>query len=185
MSPEERELEELREFKRQQTERQTKAEEQAKTTAQQRQIQEFQQRAMEHYDNQISEVLQKSDLPKTPYTVKRVAELLYNAIDKGYELDVNTAVDMVRDGYMTDIQSIFGDLPPEKMLKILGDDLAKKIRKYDIEQLKARRQPVIAPEQPSQILEQQIKAQSSGRNEKKKVGMHEWLEIARKKAGVE
>jgi hypothetical protein len=188
MSPEERELAELREFRRQSEERQKAQEEEGRTKAEQAQFEEHRSRATKYYDEKITEVLNQSDLPRTPFTIKRIAEVLYSALSKGYELDINTAVDMVRDGYMSDIQSMFGDVPPEKMLKILGPELAKKIRQHDIAQLKARKSAIVPStpaEQVSQIMEQNSTPRQSNRGEKKKLNHHEWIESIRRKGGVD
>ena len=182
MSPEERELEELRTFKQQYEEQRQNEEKKRLTEQQQQELQALQQRQREHFDKQISEVLSKSNLPKNAYTVKKVAELLHSAVSKGYELDVQLAVDMVKESYLTDIQSLVGSLDGEHLLSMLGGDIAKKIRQYDLNRLKAKMQP----QQPAEILEQQQKTSQprQNRGENKFMSQSEWAEMIRKKAGI-
>ena len=182
MSPEQRELEQLRSFKREQEEAVRRAQEQEMTVAQQRTFQEQMQRTAKEYDTKITEVLKATDLPKTAYTVKRVAELMKGALQKGYDLDVETAVDMVREGYNTDFKSLFGNLKGESLVKFMGEDVIKELRQYDLARLRAKLDGAAAP-QPT---EQQVVPPTPRRTaeEAPKMRMDQWLEEARKKAGV-
>jgi hypothetical protein len=181
LSPEQRELEDLREWRREQ---ETQAEQQRQeqmTRAQRQEMQRLEQQAAENYDRQITEVLNHSGLPKTAHTVKRVAELLYGALEKGYDLDVATAVDMVRQGYMTDISALVGGLDGDHLVKTLGDDVVKKLRKHDLAQLRKQREAAGAP-QPQPVV-----TDGAGRQREeqpRKLNTHQWIEEARKKAGV-
>jgi hypothetical protein len=182
MDPVERELEELREFKRKQEEELTNKQKQEQETVKQRQIREMQQRAAKEYDTKITEALSQSNLPKTAYTVKRVAEILLNAQKSGFDMDIPTAVDMVREGYNTDLQAMIGNLPPDMIIKMFGDDLIKKLRKHDLAQLKARAKP---QEQPVEGVPQHTPSPRSKPDaEPKYMKPDEWKEMLRKKAGL-
>lgn len=141
MSPEEIELQELREFKKSQTEQRERSEKETLTRTQREEMTKLQQRAASEYDRKITDVLQQSNLPKNASTVKRVAELLHGALSKGYELDIQTAVDIVRDGYTADVQSLVGDMDGDALVRLLGDGITKKLRKYDLARIKAQLEP--------------------------------------------
>lgn len=180
MSPEQRELAELREYRKSQEEARQAAEQQQLTQAQQAERAKLQQRAAQEYDVKMTEILQKSDLPKTPYTVKRVAELLFNAVQKGYDLDVQTAVDMVREGYMSDLGALVGGLDGESLIKTFGPDLLKKIRKYDLAQLKSRVNPT-----NMQASATPAAATAPQRDDAQRaLTPDEWREMIRKRAGI-
>lgn len=181
LSPEQRELQELREWRQQQQAQHEASQKEQMTRAQQQEMAKLQQRAAQEYDTKITEVLSQSNVPKTAYTVKRVAELLMGALQKGYDLDVNTAVDMVREGYTTDLQSMVGGLDGEPLVKFLGPELLKKLRKHDLAQLKAKMQPAQAavPQENSPI-----GGQSRGEPQQKMLRQEEWKEMIRKKAGL-
>ena len=181
LSPEQRELQELREWRQQQQAAQESAQKEQMTRAQQQEMAKLQQRAAQEYDTKITEVLSQSNVPKTAYTVKRVAELLMGALQKGYDLDVNTAVDMVREGYTTDLQSMVGGLDGEPLVKFLGPELLKKLRKYDLGQLKAKMQPA-QPTVPQESAP--IGGHSRGEPQQKMLRQEEWKEMIRKKAGL-
>lgn len=185
LSPEERELTELRKFKQEYEENNKKLQEETKTKQQQAQMEEMQNRQREHFDKQISDILNKSNLPKTPQTVKRVAELLHGALSKGYELDVQMAVDMVRDDYINGIQSLFGQLDGDNLINMLGGDLAKKIRQHDLAKIKAKLNS--QSQQPAEMVEvtkQQERTPRQNRNDNKFLTQAEWTALMRKKAGI-
>lgn len=185
LSPEERELNELRKFKQEAEENNKKIQEETKTKQQQAQMEEMQNRQREHFDKQISDILNKSNLPKTPQTVKRVAEILHGALSKGYELDVQMAVDMVRDEYTNGLQSLFGQLDGDNLINMLGGDLAKKIRQHDLAKIKAKLNS--QTQQPAEMVEatkQQEQTPRQNRNDNKFLTQAEWTALMRKKAGI-
>ncbi len=181
MTPEQRELEELRQYKKQQDDARQRSEQEQLTRTQQEEMTRLQQRAAQEYDKKITEVLAQSDLPKTAYTVKRVAELLHGALQKGYDLDIQTAVDMVREGYMTDVQALVGGLEGESLVKLLGGDIVKRLRKFDLERIKAQLDQSAAP--APQPVPAPVATQS--RSEPSQfMRPDEWKEAIRKKAGL-
>jgi hypothetical protein len=184
MSPEQRELEELREF-RKAAEARTQAEQQEQMTQRQQQEHaQLTQRAAVEYDRQITEALSKSDLPKTPYTIKRVVEVMQNALANGYDLDVPTAVDMVREGYHGDVQALVGNLDGEALIKVLGDAIVGKLRKHDLANLRRK----LEGQQPAAPAAGATPTPRSPREprstEPKKLNTHDWLAQVRAKAGV-
>lgn len=182
ISPEQRELEELREFKAQRERELQEQQEREQMTAKEREFSVQQQKYAQEYDRQISEGLANSGLPKTPQTLKRVAELMHSALRKGYELDVATAVDMVRESYQNDMMQLYGQLDGDKLVGLLGEDLAKKIRMYDLQRLKAKHNPP-----PSQEPQQAAPPQNRRQEQKAPTTMRtsDWLDQIRKKAGVD
>lgn len=183
MDPVERELEELREFKRKQEEEVQNRQKQEQETVKQRQMREMQQRAAQELDVKITETLKQSNLPKTAYTVKRVAEVLLNAQKNGFDLDIPTAVDMVRDGYNTDLREMIGNLQPDMIVKMFGDDLVKKLRKHDLAQLKAKLKPQEAA--PAEGVAQPTPTPRQKQDaEPKYMKQDEWKEAMRKKLGL-
>jgi hypothetical protein len=179
--PQVRELEDLRAFKKAQEDAKANADKENMTKSQQAEFQQHMQRTAKEYDTKISQVLADSNLPKTPYTVKRVAELLKNALTKGYDLDVNTAVDMVREGYMGDFKALFGGLKGEQLVKFLGDDVLKEMRQHDLARIKAKLEGQHSAAQPA-IAAPSTPRQSS--SESKQMSTDEWKDFIRKKAGV-
>lgn len=181
MPPEQRELEELRAYRAEQQQAAEEAQKQQMTQAQQAEFSRAQKRAATEYDTKITEVLQAADLPKQPRTVKRVAETLKAALEKGYDLDIESAVDMVREEYLADFKQMFGGLKGESLTKFLGDDALREVRQFDLARLKAR----LEGEQLPPV--QQNTAPSAPRqnnSEPKQMRQAEWIDSLRKKAGL-
>lgn len=182
MDPKDLELQDLREFKRKQDEDRTNAETATKSKAQQEEMFQHQQRAAKQIDQQLTEVLAKADLPKDPEVVKRVAELMYQAGQKGYELDAQTAVDIVRERSQNYLQTLTSKLEGESLVKFLGSDLVKKIRKHDLAQLKAQ----VSATQPAALADQSSGADRTPRQapQEKNFRPDEWRERLFAKAGL-
>jgi hypothetical protein len=102
-----------------------------------------QQRMAEHqhyiqeFDQKISKALATSGLPKTSGTVRRVAEYMKLDIDAGIDRDPIEYIDAVRADYMADIQELLSSMEGDALLKMLGDESAKKMRTADLKRLKS------------------------------------------------
>lgn len=162
-SPEEREFEmtkaELAKYKEQ--EKQAKeAEEKQKISAQEaKYAQEFQ--------ATIIAALDKSQLPKTPYLVKRMAYIMSKNLELGLDLSPDELAAEVRAEQQGILQSISKDASAEQILAMLGPDVANKIRKYDLEKLKAKRTQVQSPAK-AEVFE------NSEKKEKNWTSLDEW-----------
>jgi hypothetical protein len=132
MTPEQRQLKEYQQ-KLQQYEEMEKRQ---KEEYQNRQKEAVKQRYQQEYNQQIVGALENSGLPKTEHTVKRMIHYMYNALEKGYELNANDVVDLVKKDYIEDTKSLYSGLDSEALIKILGDDVAKKLRKHELNQIK-------------------------------------------------
>lgn len=93
---------------------------------------------IEKFEKTIIDALQSSGLPKNPKTVASMARLLQLSIKNGIEADSKTLAKMVRDEYQSDLKSIVSGLEPEQLLAMFGDDVANKIRKYDLSKLQLK-----------------------------------------------
>jgi hypothetical protein len=96
------------------------------------------------FEQQIIGALDKGGLPKTPQTAARMAFYMSEAIKAGYEAPIETIVNQVRQDYMDAIRDLTSQSTPESLLKVLGPDIVKRIRQYDVDQWKARRAAKLA-----------------------------------------
>lgn len=129
LSPEQRRVNELN-AKLEKMEAEKKALEEEK-------LQEQQSRAQQEYERQLdkemTEALESSTLPKSPYVVKRIAETMMAALDsaeEGQEIRVADVLPHVEKSIKSEIQQMFGALPGDVIEKILGDNVTSKMRKY-------------------------------------------------------
>ena len=183
MDPMQLELEELRNFKANQEKSRKDYEENEVKTRKEREFDAMKNKAAVEYDRKISEVMNKSGLPKTTQAVKRIAEVLYNAHQKGYEIDVESAVDMVRETYLTDIQALMQGLDGDSLLAMLGGDVSKKIQKHNLSKLQAKLNPSGNAPQAEQA-NQQPTARQAPKPSTDKLSPDEWKEMIRRKAGL-
>jgi hypothetical protein len=131
--PKELEMEKLQKQLQERDEMLKKIEEE-KIAAEQARIQEEYQRQL---DQEITEGLESSNLPKSPYVVKRIAENLMLAIDNGYEdVSVSDVLPIVEEQIQGEIRQMFEALPEDVIEQILGDDVSTKLRKRRLKKMK-------------------------------------------------
>lgn len=87
------------------------------------------------FQNTIIEALNKSGLPKTPKLVQRAADLMSKNLDLGLTLTIDDLVTELKGETTNSLKSIIKDADGEQLIAMFGEDLAKKIRKYDLKKL--------------------------------------------------
>ena len=134
MSPEQRKAreneEKLRKFESE--------EKQRAENAQKEQLRRMEEQHRQNYDQMFTQALHESGLPKTAYTVKRMAELQLINVKNKYELSSAQLAKLVREDYANEQKSLLGALEGDQLLDFLGADTVKKLSKAQIAKLKAR-----------------------------------------------
>lgn len=92
----------------------------------------------DRYDGLFQEALAKAGLPKTAFTVKRMAELQLVNLKKKLDLTADQLVKVVREDYIAEQKSLFGAMEGDQMLELLGPDIIKKLSKAQISKLKSK-----------------------------------------------
>ena len=103
-----------------------------------RQAMTLQERYSKEYDIKFTEALKGMNIPKTPFTVSRMATYMTQAIENGYDLDPLDAAKLVHEDYKNDIKSTFEGMSGEQILALIGDQSAQKIRQYDVSKIQNR-----------------------------------------------
>jgi hypothetical protein len=132
MSPEEK-------HRRTQEERLKKYEEQekeVKTKAEAEQMQKLEAHYANEFQAKIIKGLASQNIPKTPRTVKRMAELMSKNLQHGLDLEPEQLAEIVYQDHLNDMKELFGSTEGDMLLKLLGDDTANKIRKSDLARLR-------------------------------------------------
>lgn len=92
-----------------------------------------------HFDTEYSKDiitgLESQGLPKTPSTVKRIAYYLHQGLQRGIKLTAAQVAPLVKADYQREMQELFGSLPENDLLKVVGEDFAGKVRKVDLARL--------------------------------------------------
>lgn len=132
-SPEQLQLEKLQ--KEIEEERQKReALEHEKLTAEQQRIEAEYSRQL---DEEISEAMASSDLPKSPYVVKRIAENLMLGIQQGNEdITVQDVLPVVERQIKQEIQQMFEAMPEDIIDRVLGPNVSKKLRNGRLTKMK-------------------------------------------------
>ncbi len=133
MLPEnEKELRRVRQEK-EELERQYKEE---LTRREQEQMQVAIQQAQQEISNSIIEALESSSLPKSPEVVKRIANYMLIAEQKGINVNPKQVIPLVEEDFRNLNAQILKSLDPTKRISYIGEDLLKQIRQDDLARLK-------------------------------------------------
>ena len=133
MLPEnEKELRRVRQEK-EELERQYKEE---LTRREQEQMQVAIQQAQQEISNSIIDALESSSLPKSPEVVKRIANYMLIAEQKGISVNPKQVIPLVEEDFRNLNAQILKSLDPTKRISYIGEDLLKQIRQDDLARLK-------------------------------------------------
>lgn len=134
-SPEQKRLEEMEKQLKQYEEDKKKLENEKREA----ELGRLEQEAFQQLDDQISDALSKTSLPKSPYVVKRITDAMIEAVNLGYT-DVTAAQVMpyVEEMLTNEIQRLFEESPDEVMEKLTGKGRLDKYRKARVAKAKAK-----------------------------------------------
>ncbi len=117
------------------------------------------------YETQFVEALKKSQLPPTKPMVAEMAKYIARSAKIGFKMTPEEAAQLVREDIQVAHQRLIGDSDGEILLKLLGDNVANKIRKYDTDKLKT----------PEQVLRTPVEQGAPRTREpKRRLTAHEW-----------
>jgi len=109
----------------------------------QREAQERETLEKHHHDNYekiFIQALTESGLPKTPYTVMRMAQLEAVNVSKKLSLTPSQLAKVVREDYINEQKALYGAADGDTLLELLGKDAVKKLSKAQLSKYKASAQ---------------------------------------------
>lgn len=112
-----------------------------KEDAQKRELDTLQQREFERYDMLMTKAIEKSDLPKSPYVVKKMADYMLMGLKDGLDITPEDVLPMVRDEIQNDLKEMFAVMPDEVIEAIVGKDVFTRVRKKNVAKAKAGTPP--------------------------------------------
>lgn len=137
-SPEQLEKEKLeRELKAMKDER-----EKEKKENEEKELRRLEEREAERYDVLFTQALEKGGLPKTPYTVKKMAEYLSLGIGEGLDVAPDDVIPLIREEMQADLKEMFKSMPDELVEQLVGTETISRIRKKKVAAAKAAPTPV-------------------------------------------
>ena len=95
--------------------------------------------ARQELQAQIIDVIETGGLPKTNFTVQRIAHWMRKNHQNGFNAPTELIVAQVRKERDEVIKSLVDVSDGASLIQMLGDDIINKIRRYDLDQLKALR----------------------------------------------
>lgn len=110
--------------------------EREKAELEQKRLEMLTEREYERYDNLMSEAIESSDLPKSPYVVKKMTEYMMMGIENGIDVQPADIIPIIREEIMNDIQEMFQVMPAEVIEQIVGKQNLDKLRKKRVAQVK-------------------------------------------------
>lgn len=113
-----------------------------KDDARARELEHHTEQQMIQYDNQMSKALEKSDLPKSPYIVKKMADYMLLGLNNGMALTADDVVPMVREELQNDLKEMFGAMPDEVIEALVGKEVFSRVRKKNVAKAKTAAPPI-------------------------------------------
>lgn len=132
MDPKDKEIRQLR-TEKEENER-IKSEEKAKEDA--KVAETLKAKYSKEYQETFIAALESSGLPPTKPMVGRMASYIGRAAGLGFKMSADEAAQLVREDITMEHQRIIGESDGETLMRLLGDGVANKVRKYDTGRLK-------------------------------------------------
>lgn len=111
--------------------------EKEKTDSQQREFERIKEEAYERYDIAMSSALEKSDLPKSPYVVKKMADYMLLGLQNGKDVSPEDVLPLVREEIQEDLKAMFQSMPEDAIEAMIGKDIFNRVRRKNIAKAKA------------------------------------------------
>ncbi len=88
------------------------------------------------YTEQFTQALTETNIPATKGTVAEMAKYIARSAQIGFKMTAQEAAQLVREDIILAQQRLIGDSDGETLIKLLGEDVANKVRKWDTSRLK-------------------------------------------------
>jgi len=122
-----------------------------KEEARSRELERLQEQEFERYDNLFTKALEKAELPKSPYVVKKMADYMLLALEQaeriGKPIDItpDDVLPLVVEEMKSDLQQMFAVMPEELIEQYVGRDTFDRVRKKNLQKAKAQVKPKVMP----------------------------------------
>lgn len=141
LSPEQLKLREAEE----KLKRYEEAERQREEEKQKAHLESLTAKAREEIQTQIIEALDTGKLPKTNFTMKRLAYWIERNTANGFDAPTAVLVAQVKKDIESNLREMVQASDGEVLIQMMGDEIIKKVRKYDLEQLRLAREKRAMP----------------------------------------
>jgi len=136
---------------------------------------ELKKKYAEDYHKTFVEAIESEKLPVAKATIQDMARVIHRASELGYKMEAKDAAKIVKEDMMNRHRSIIGESDGEALMKILGEDVANKIRKWDTSRIKDPNQNATTP------VNQSLKDPKKREDRHKQMTHTEWRDFNRKR----
>lgn len=98
-----------------------------KKTVEEQKMAQMAEHYRQEYEKQIIDSLEKSKLPRTEGTVRRIADYMYRGIEKGILVSAEDATKLVEEDLSSEMATLFSKLDDEKIKQLATPDIINKI----------------------------------------------------------
>jgi hypothetical protein len=102
-----------------------------------RELERLQEQEFERYDMLITKAIEKTDLPKSPYIVKKMADYMLMGLENNIDVTPDDVLPLVREEMQNDLKEMFSAMPEDVIESIVGKDVINRIRKKNLQRAKA------------------------------------------------
>lgn len=137
---------------------------------------EFERLKSEHaqkLEQGMTEALSNGGLPKSPYTLKRMADYMLLAAQNNVDLNPSDVVPLIKKEMQSDLKDFFGASPDELIEELITSERIANIRKKSL--AKAREQASVQSASSVKSTGADVKPRTEEKKEVKKIGLREWL----------
>lgn len=139
---------------REELERYRRSEQERKAQEEMQQREELKERYRQDYERQFITALNEGGIPKSDWAVTRMAQYMRQAIKNGMSnITPQDVVHLVKRDWQQAQADLYGQLDGDKLIQMLGPDIAEKIRKADVAKLTSKRPQAKAVQQPLEASE--------------------------------
>lgn len=108
-------------------------------------VQVLKEKFAKDYTSQFTEALNQTSIPATKGTVAEMAKYIARSAELGFQMTALEAAQLVKEDLLQAQQRLIGDTDGEMLIKLLGEDVANKIRKWDTSRLKTTENHRVSP----------------------------------------
>lgn len=141
--------------------------EKEKTDYQTKELERYKLQEIERYDMLMTQALDKAQLPKNPYIVKKIADYMLLGIENDMDVSPEDVIPLVEEEMKSDLKSMFSVMPDEVLESLIGDDNYNRIRKRKLGKAKSSQKEVPAQPLKSSIKDVSKSAEKEEKAEKK------------------
>jgi hypothetical protein len=124
----------------------------------------------EKIQGDIETALSSNELPKTPYTVRKMAEMMMLALQNDIDLSPKDLVPLLRKQMSSDIKELFSSSSDEVLEEMLGKDTISRLRKRTVAKVK---QQQVA--QTANSVKSAAKTEEKSEKKSEKINMRDFL----------